>query len=87
MRVSTKKIRYDDRLGSLLNLNDRTKKDLQLQSSKRITPAINEEHGKEDDMAIQKDQHARPQNIVKNIDAQAGARADAQIVGQSSRNM
>ena len=68
-------------------MNDRTKKDLQLQSSKRITPAINEEHGKEDDMAIQKKQHARPKNIVKNIDAQADARADAQIVGQSSRNM
>ena len=45
MRVSTKKIRYDDRLGSLLNVNGRTKKEPQLQSSKRITPIIQEEHG------------------------------------------
>ena len=54
MRVTTKRIRYDDKPGILLNLNARTKKDLQLQSSKRITPTINEEHGKEDERTLLK---------------------------------
>ena len=65
MRGSTKKIRYDDRLGGLLNLNARTKKEPQLQSRKRITLTIHEERGKEDERTLLKAAHAPPQTSPK----------------------
>ena len=65
MRGSTKKIRYDDMLGGMLNLNARTKKELQLQSRKRITPTIHEERGKEDERTLLKAAHAPPKHRQK----------------------